>query len=182
MKKRTIVVRDPDFGPIELPVEELSEAQWNLTRERIRARLMKSVLWKPGRIYECPECHRRAFAAAQDLVQEVRRADKVVILKNLHGARCSQCGFRVLDGREELRIDDEYERMSASRHEAAVSRVGRGTLGTYWPKAVERSLELKPGTRLEVDVLAPDSAMIRVVRRPGHNRKPRRQCSKPGSS
>ncbi len=54
-----------------------------------------------------------------------------------------------------------------------VSRIGRGTLGTYWPKPIERRLGLKPGTRMEMQFLGPTTALLRVQRAPAKARSKR---------
>ncbi|MBI2078780.1 MAG: hypothetical protein HYT80_10500 [Euryarchaeota archaeon] len=173
--KRKATLCDPDLGVIELPEAPASPEYWNKMRKRIRERLMRTRLWKEGSRHPCPECGARTFIGSDEVTQEFRRGQRIIVMRNLAGARCASCGFQMLEPREHLHIDDELEILTAVDHDVGVSRVGRGTLGTYWPKGLQRELRLRPGTRLRVQVLSPSSALLEV--RPGRMRR-RRQGSK----
>lgn len=47
-------------------------------------------------------------------------------------------------------------------YRAKVSRIGKGTVGTYWPKDVERLLGLRPDQRIYIEILGPDTALLRL--------------------
>jgi hypothetical protein len=42
-----------------------------------------------------------------------------------------------------------------------VSRIGSGTLGTYWPKDVERVLNLSPDKRAFIEIIDRDAVLVR---------------------
>ena len=173
--KRKPTLRDPDLGVITLPEAPKSPQYWNKMRQRIRERLTRARLWEEGSRHPCPECGARSFTGSNELTQEFRRGRRIIVMRNLTGARCASCGFQMLEPREHLTIDDELEILTGAHHDVGVSRVGRGTLGTYWPKGLERELRLRAGTRLRVQVLSPSSALLEV--RPARARR-RRQGSK----
>lgn len=178
MKAKTFIVNDPDFGPVDLPAVPVRRSDWNKFRQRLHAKLKAASPWKPGVAYRCGQCGERALFASSDLTQEVRRGQTLVVLRNLRGAECRSCGAGLLDLAEALRIDAEFDAIDSSPSPARVSRVGRGTVGTYWPKAIERAVGLRPGTRLTIHVLSPKSLLLHVGRRRTSSRAPR-QVSKP---
>ena len=175
MKKTTRVIQDPDVGPIQLP-ETLPESrrQQNLLRKRIREKILKQVAYRKGRKYDCPECGRAAMESVSDLSVDLLRGSSVVVVTNLAGARCTHCGAEALEPREIVHLDDLVDDLAQPDEVARVTRIGKGTVGTYWPKAVERELGLEPGDALAVRLLTRSTALIRVERR-GASRSSRRK-------
>lgn len=162
MKNRSVLVNDPDFGSVAVRAIPVRRTEWNAFRERIRRKLAASSLWRPGVSYRCPSCGARALHASSDITQEVRRGSTLVVLRNLKGAQCRECHYGLLDLAEALRIDDEFDQLEGPAVPARVSAVGRGTVGTYWPKAIERALRLQPGRSLTIRVLSPSSILVHV--------------------
>lgn len=163
MTKKKYTIHDPDFGLIEIPEPPpMSDKDWNAMRARIRRRLLRDTVYKAGETYTCPECRKRTLVAASDLNVELLRGRNVVIFSNLKGARCGNCNAEALEPREIVRLEDAADDLAQADEEARVTRIGKGTVGTYWPKAVERRLKLKPGDHLVIRLLTSSSALMRV--------------------
>lgn len=172
--KNKIRVHDPDLGVIYLPkTKDMSPAAAETLRRRIRKRLLDQRVYRAGSSYVCGNCLRQEVEAADDLSVELIRGEAIVVVMNLHGGRCRHCGAEHLEPRDMVRLDDLIDDLSTPEEEASISRIGRGTLGTYWPKAVERGLELEPGDQLKVKMLTRSSALVRIERNAAG--KPRKQ-------
>ncbi|HEX9817073.1 MAG TPA: hypothetical protein VGB18_08840 [Candidatus Thermoplasmatota archaeon] len=178
--KRKITIQDPDFGRIELPdIAPTGQAEWNRMRARIRKKLVEKIVFQVGTGYPCPDCGQKELRAAEDLSMEIVRGATVVMVVNLHGARCRRCGTEILEPRETLRLDAIAGVASEPDEIVRVTTIGRGTLGTYWPKDVERKMDLKPGTRLTLRYLSRSSALLRVSRDGTRSPSRRDPSSKP---
>lgn len=171
--KRTIV-QDPDFGRIELSTPRMTPSQWLALRIRATAANRAKRPWRPGRIYACPRCGARRFRGRDDLQVEVPRGDKILVFLRVRGGRCDACDAQYLDGAGQMDLEDALEAAFHADYEAKVSRIGHGTVGTYWPKELARVLGLRPDRRLFVEVLGRDAALLRV-RDPDSARRRRRR-------
>lgn len=63
---------------------------------------------------------------------------------------------------EQIAVEDEADIGLHPDYEASVSRIGSGTLGTYWPKEVERVLNLSPDKRAFIEIIDRDAVLVRV--------------------
>lgn len=153
-------IDDPDFGRIELPEEYLSPEEARDRAEQARDAL-GDRLWPEGEVFECPSCGEEAFEGRSDLVYRDTRGSHVVSFRHLHGASCRSCGAKTLEPYEQIEVEDEVGLGFHPDYEASVSRIGSGSLGTYWPKDVERVLGLHPDKRAFIEILDRDAVLVR---------------------
>lgn len=160
---RTKKVEDPDFGPIELPDEPpVPAAEWK-ARDKLVVQAARGLrAWKPGKVYRCPTCDKRTFVGANDVSVEFIRGPTLVVFRHLHGARCASCNAQALEAYEQVDLERERGTEFHPDYEAKVSRIGRGTLGTYWPKDVERVLGLTPDKKVFIQVVSRDGAFLQI--------------------
>lgn len=91
----------------------------------------------------------------------------MLVYRHLHGARCARCSFQVLEASDQFAIEQEAGTTFHPDYEAKVSRIGSGTLGTYWPKDVERVMHLAPHDKAFIHVVAHDTAVVRFEKPTG---------------
>ncbi len=80
---------------------------------------------------------------------------------HLHGARCQHCGSEFLEAYEDLALEEARPEDRLADYEAKVTNVSGRNLGTYWPKDVVRVMELSNQDALEVQILDPDTMIVR---------------------
>lgn len=169
------IIHDPEFGDIEVPERPpISKAEWNRTLHRIQGRMRSQRLWKKGHRYPCPECGNKTFVGQDDLVVRFAARDGVHVFHHIHGVRCESCGAQTMEPYEQLDIEEEVGARFKPDYEGKITRIGRGTLGTYWPKDVERVMELAPDKRVMIKVLNRDEALIRLLPPDASRRRGRR--------
>ncbi len=140
-----------------------SKAEWEKRRKEYLAAIKANRLWPEGSVSACPTCHKRALVGRSDLVHQEVRPGNVQTFRNLRGAKCEACGSQFLDPEEIIAIEDTIGVGVVADFEAKVSRIGTGTLGTYWPKDVVRNLGLEPDTRAFIQVLDRETALVKFV-------------------
>lgn len=156
-------IRDPDFGSIELP-EPPTREEFEKNAGLLRERGPRGRLWPSGSVGPCPNCGRRGFVGRDNLEMSLPKPGGAVIFRGLRGARCDGCGAQVLEADDLIRVEAEAVTAIASDYEAKVSRIGSGTLGTYWPRDVVRSMGLTPATKAFIQVLDRRTALVRFDR------------------
>ena len=165
MKRKTVTIQGPEVGLIELPVDPpMSPETTNRLRERIRRQYQKQQRYRPGVKRFCIDCRTETVEFATNLNATMKQGRNLAMFRNLRGGRCSTCGGEYLETSELIRIEDEAEMLVGPSESARVTSIGRGTLGTYWPKPVERGLKLHAGDRLQVKMLGPSTALLEVLR------------------
>lgn len=140
-----------------------SAQEWAKEAKAVKAQLAKRTkrLWPNGSTAKCPKCAAPAFVGRDDLTLELPSKGHVVIFRHLHGARCGRCGHQLLEPYDQAAVEDEVGASFHSDYEAKVSRIGSGTLGTYWPKDVQRVMGLEPHDVARIHVIAPDTAVVK---------------------
>lgn len=166
---RDRIVNDPEFGPIALPRARISKGEWESQERAVVAKLRARRTWKRGQLYACPVCGKRSFEGRDDITYEANYPGKLVVFGHLHGARCKACSAETIEAYELIDIEDKIGVGMRSDYEAKVARIGSGTLGTYWPKDIERVLRLRPNKRAFIEVVGPDAVIVRF-REPGEPR------------
>lgn len=162
MKKAS--VRDPDLGTIEVPAGEAwTETAIDKLARELAARHRGRRVWKPGRSYKCPACGTRTLRARDDLTYEAPKDGRLYVFPHLRGARCDTCGGQSLEADDQdlvetvlgvgLRVRSDYE--------AKVSKIGSGSLGTYWPRDIERLMGLRPDKRVLIEIVGPNEVLVR---------------------
>nr|QNT35632.1 hypothetical protein BFFPPMPJ_00037 [uncultured Methanosarcinales archaeon] len=86
----------------------------------------------------CPVCGSQTVSFANDLVFEVVLAGERIVIPNLTGIRCSNCGDFAFDSGSSKIIDRYTKNKPACGYECSISTVGAGKLGMYLPKDVLR--------------------------------------------
>lgn len=157
--KRTI--HDPDFGSIEIEDQKPTPKHVREASEAALQKIRSRRAWKPGRAYRCPDCGQPTFLAADDVSMEFAHKGKVYVFAHLHGARCSACGAQTVEAYEQIRMDEEIGVGHRADYEAKVSRIGSGSLGTYWPRDVERLLRLNPDKKAFIEIVGPHAVLVR---------------------
>ncbi|MEA3324633.1 MAG: YgiT-type zinc finger protein [Euryarchaeota archaeon] len=82
----------------------------------------------------CPVCGSQTVSFADDLVFEVVLAGERIVIPNLTGLRCSNCGDFAFDAGSSKIIDRYTKNKPACGYECSISTVGAGKLGMYLPK------------------------------------------------
>lgn len=155
-------LEDPDFGPVDVPDAYVDPAEWAQRKASVvAAEEEPERLWPEGSTWPCPRCGEEAFEGRSDLVLHVARGAHVLSFRRLHGARCAACGAEALEPYEQVAVDDEAGVGVRADYEAKVSRIGSGTLGTYWPKDVQRVLGLVPHRKVYIEVVDRDAVLVR---------------------
>lgn len=153
-------IEDPDFGEIELPETFVPDDEWEDRRDEIRETLDQRH-WPEGETFECPQCGRETFQGRSDLTHRILHGAHIITFRHLHGARCTECGAKTLEAYEQIGVDDEIGVGFHPDYEAKVSRIGSGTLGTYWPKDVQRVLDLRPHKKAFIEIVDRDAVLVR---------------------
>jgi hypothetical protein len=143
-----------------------SAEEWAKEREQVKAHLAAQGkrLWPEGSKSACPKCLQKALAGRDDLSLELPGRGHVIIFRHLQGARCAKCGYQVLEPNDQYSVEKEAGVGFHSDYEAKVSRIGSGTLGTYWPKDVQRVMQLQPQDVAYIHVIAPDTAVVKFAK------------------
>jgi len=101
---------------------------------------------KPGEKMECPTCG-VVMRYADDMVFDCHVLGERIVIPNLSGLRCGQCGEQAYD----LHSSDIIDRYTSDKviggYECSISVVGAGKLGVYFPKDVLRTMDIKSKTR-----------------------------------
>lgn len=155
-------IDDPDAGTIELPDAFVDAETFADRREQTR-QAYDQRLWPEGERFECPECGKQTFEGKSDLTYRTTHGHHVVSFRHLHGASCSSCGAKTLEPYEQIGVEDETGVGLNPDYEAKVSRIGSGSLGTYWPKDVRRVLGLEPDRKAFIEIIDRDAVPVRFA-------------------
>lgn len=153
-------IDDPDFGPVELPEAFVDSETLGARIEEARG-VYEDRLWPEGENFECPRCGQETFEGRSDLSYRTTHGHHVVSFRHLHGASCTNCGAKTLEPYEQIGVEDEVGVGFHPDYEASVSRLGSGSLGTYWPKDVKRVLGLDPTKRAFIEIIDSDAVLVR---------------------
>jgi len=90
----------------------------------------------------CHVCGAMSVSFVDDLVFEVVLTGERIVIPNLTGIRCSNCGDFAFDSDSSKIIDEHTGNKPAGGYECGISTVGAGKLGMYFPKDVLRVMEI----------------------------------------
>lgn len=137
--------------------------QWAKATVKVKADLAKpgKRLWPDGSKGTCPKCRAKALEGRSNLSLELPSRGHVVIFRHLQGARCTKCAYTILEPVDQYAVEEEVGVSFHSDYEAKVSRIGSGTLGTYWPKDVTRAMHLQPHDVAHIHIISPDVAVVK---------------------
>lgn len=154
-------IDDPDFGPID--VESTSAEAWKEAEAKVTKAIHATRHWPPGTTHTCPRCREQKFHGSDDVsYQTVDERNHVHTFYNLRGAHCSNCGLNLIEPSDLIKVEKVVQVQFTPVFSGKVSNVGRGTLGTYWSRDVERNLGLHAGDRLDVELVGKDAMLVRV--------------------
>ena len=142
-----------------------SREEFEKARQETLATLLERRHWPKGSVSRCPKCGERAFAGSDDLEYRVVRPGGILVFCHLRGARCGACTAVTLEPGDMIRVEGESAARIPSDYEAKVSKIGSGSLGTYWPKDVVRNMGLDSDKRVFIQVLSGDTALLRFAER-----------------
>jgi len=147
----------PPAPPYGLTPQEESDL-----RKRVQSAIAKRQ-WGPGRTYRCPSCQTKSLKGTDQLQLEVSRPGMLVVYPALRGAECAKCHAKFVEPSEMALLDQgPLGPQWMPDFALKVSRIGRGTLGTYWTKEIERNLHLSKDTRLRAQLLNSRQVLITV--------------------
>ncbi len=152
--------KEDDPPADEAPRRYIPAEEWEARRDEWADQEWER-LWPDGTIQGCPRCGEEAFEGRSDLTHRITNGRHVLSFRHLHGARCRACDAQSLEPYEQFAVEDEAGVGVRADYEAKVSRIGSGTLGTYWPKDVQRVLGLKPHRRAYIEVVDRDAVLVR---------------------
>ncbi len=155
-------IDDPAFGPIEVDAVFTDADTFEQRLDEVGA-ASSDRIWPVGEFFECPRCGEETFEGCDDLTYRVTNGKHVISFRHLHGARCTNCDASTLEPYEQIGVDAEAGVGFHADYEAKVSRIGSGTLGTYWPKDVQRVLGLKPHKRAFIEIIDRDAVLVRFT-------------------
>lgn len=138
-------------------------ATWAAMQKQTKAKLAKANrAWPMGSKSACPRCAKKTFVGRDDLAVDLPGPNgQILLFRHLQGARCTACDYQVLEAPDQLSVEELAGTTFTSDYEGKVSRIGSGTLGTYWPKDVERVLGLRPQDKAFIRIIGPDAALVR---------------------
>lgn len=122
--------------------------------EQIRNRFGKSKPKTPLRLVEglaCPVCEKGKLVLAHDLTVDWAQNGERIVVGNLTGFRCTNCGREFFDA-EGARIISRYIDRSRPRggYTAKISSLGGGKLGVYFPQDLLRNIDLSKSDHVQL--------------------------------
>lgn len=154
---------DADEVPMpDLPPYGLSQEQEASLRDQVRGAIAKRR-WRPGQPYVCHSCGQKSLVGTDRLNLQVQREGMLVVYPALRGAQCGKCHAKFVEPSEMALLEQgPLGPQWMPQFDLKVSSIGRGTLGTYWTKEIERNLHLRKDTRLRAQLLNPKQVLITV--------------------
>lgn len=110
---------------------------------------------------ECPECG-GTMHPSDELTFDVTLPEGRLIIPNLSGRICDQCGDQYFDAESSDIIDRHTARKISGGHEAKVTIVGGGRLGIYFPKDVLREMDIKSKQKVIIKPISRKKAIIEL--------------------
>ncbi len=146
----------------ELPSSDLTPEQERALRDEVKAAIAKRQ-WEPGRTYRCPSCDGKALRGTDRLNLQSSRDGMLVVYPALRGAECGNCHAKFVEPMEMALLEQgPLGPQWMPQFDLKVSSIGRGTLGTYWTKEIERNLHLHKDTKLRAQLLNAKQVLITV--------------------
>ncbi len=163
MPKKYPRAPEADDVPVPgLPPYDMTPDQEVALRERVQAAIDKRQ-WEPGRTYSCPACKSKSLKGTDQLNLQASRDGMLVVYPSLRGAECGTCHAKFVEPMEMALLEQgPLGPHWMPQFDLKVSSIGRGTLGTYWTKEIERNLHLHKGVKLRAQLLNPRQVLITV--------------------
>ncbi len=110
----------------------------------------------------CPVCGSQSVSFADNLVFEVVLTGERIVIPNLSGLRCSNCGDFAFDADSSKIINEHTGNKPAGGYECRISTVGAEKLGMYFPKDVLRVMEITKKGKAIVTPLSRRKMMVEL--------------------
>lgn len=142
----------------------LTAKEWQRQILEVRARYARERkrIWPEGSKGTCPSCHKKALLGRSDLSREIDANGAVLVFANLHGASCENCKTEILEGYDQMAIEDRAGMVFRAPMSGSVTALGGNKLGTYWPKDIARALGMHAKDSLDITALSSDTLVVRV--------------------
>lgn len=141
-RKQKTRTKDSDVpSDRQLSIPEIGPEREGRARSRIESRKPRT----PLRLVEgipCPVCETGILARAHSLTVDWVQNGERIVVANLTGFRCSNCGREFFDA-EGSRIISRYIDKARPRggYTATISSLGGGKLGVYFPRDLLRNVD-----------------------------------------
>src|SRR3990170_3574273 len=148
--------RNPSRPPVIGPgrIEEI--------RRELESRPRKSP-FRGARGWTCPECGKPTLNWSESLTLEWVDEGERVLLTNLTGLLCDNCGEKSYDAAASRIISQAIEaRRPRTGYGATVSSLGGGKLGIYLPRDVLKAVGWERGTELRLTPLTKKKIVVEV--------------------
>ena len=156
---RTTIGRQPSIPEIEPDREEQVRNALESKKPKTPLRLAEGIA--------CPVCGKGVLALADSLTVDWTQNAERIVVGNLTGFRCTNCGRELFDA-ESARVISRYIDQSRPRggYTAKISSLGGGKLGVYFPQDLLRNVDLSqsdhvrlyPISRRKIVIEGADSA------------------------
>ena len=138
------------------------EEMEKVRRLLVRADMRKESPLKGMRGSTCPVCNQPTMDYSDDLTYESYRLGERVIITNLSGMRCRNCGDQAYDLRSSGIIERVLEERVPSGYECTITTLGGERLGIYLPKDVVREMDIEPKQKAIIKLLTRHRMLIEV--------------------
>lgn len=111
---------------------------------------------------ECPVCGELAWSYSNDLTYETHRQGERIVVTNLRGLRCRNCGDQAYDPRSSRIIESVLKERVPGGYECTITNLGGKRLGIYLPKDVIRELDVEPKQKAIIKLLSRKKMVIEI--------------------
>jgi len=138
--------------------EEMEEVRRLLRRADMR----KESPLKGMKGATCPVCNQPTMDYSDNLTYESYRLGERVVITNLSGMRCRNCGDQGYDLRSSGIIERVLEERVPGGYECTITTLGGERLGIYLPKDVVREMDIEPKQKAIIKLLTRHRMLIEV--------------------
>jgi len=138
--------------------EEMEETRRLLARADMR----KVSPFKGIRGATCPTCEQPTMDYSDGLIYECYHTGGRVVVTNLSGMRCRNCGEQTYDLKSSGIIERVLEERVPGGYECTITTLGGERLGIYLPKDVVREMDIEPKQKAIIKLLSRRRMIIEV--------------------
>ncbi|MFH1821118.1 MAG: hypothetical protein ABH852_01575 [Methanobacteriota archaeon] len=149
--------------PRDEEIHIVTEAEKGEIRRLLaRAEKRKVSPFKGIRDADCPTCEQPTLDYSDAMVYECYHAGGRVVVTNLSGTRCRNCGDQFFDLKSSAIIDRALEERVPGGYECTITTLGGERLGIYLPKDVVREMDIEPKQKAIIKLLSRRRMLIEV--------------------
>ena len=138
--------------------EEMDEVRRLLARADKR----KESPLKGIRGATCSNCNQLTMDYSDGLTYECYLSGERIVIANLSGTRCRNCGDQAYDLRSSWIIERALEERVPGGYECTITTLGGERLGIYLPKDVVREMDIEPKQKAIIKLLSRRRMIIEV--------------------